>query len=132
MSGPVKRRSYDNSRREEGARQTRLSIVAAAQELFVENGYPATTFPAIAERAGVSVQTVFAHFPTKRDLLKEVIDQAVVGDDEPVPVRDRPEVAAIMAEPDPTAKASPACGPRSRDLTAGHLGRPDAAECRSR
>ena len=78
--------------------------MAAARELFVENGYPATTFPAIADGAGVSVQTVFAHFPTKRDLLKEVIDQAVVGDDEPVPVRDRPEVAAIMAEPDPARK----------------------------
>jgi AcrR family transcriptional regulator len=52
----------------------------------------------------VSVQTVFAHFPAKRDLLKEVIDQAVVGDDEPVPVRNRPEVAAILAEPDPEQK----------------------------
>jgi AcrR family transcriptional regulator len=104
MSGPVKRRSYDNSRREAGARQTRRSIVATARDLFVELGYPATTFPAVADGAGVSVQTVFAHFPTKRDLLKEVIDQAVVGDDEPVPVRDRPEVAAIMAEPDPERK----------------------------
>ncbi len=104
MPGPVKRRSYDNSRREAGARQTRRSIVAAAQELFVQNGYPATTFPAIAEAAGVSVQTVFAHFPAKRDLLKEVIDQAVVGDDEPVPLRNRPEVAAILAEADPAGK----------------------------
>ena len=104
MPGPVKRRSYDNSRREAGARQTRRSIVAAARELFVATGYPATTFPAIAEGAGVSVQTVFAHFPTKRDLLKEVIDQAIAGDDEPVAVRDRPEVAAILAEPSPERK----------------------------
>jgi TetR/AcrR family transcriptional regulator, regulator of autoinduction and epiphytic fitness len=104
MPGPVKRRSYDNSRREEGARQTRRSIVAAARELFIRTGYPATTFPAIADGAGVSVQTVFAHFPTKRDLLKEVIDQTVAGDDKPVPVRDRPEIAAIQAEPDPGQK----------------------------
>ena len=104
MPGPVKRRSYDNTRREEGARQTRRSIVAAARELFVGTGYPATTFPAIADEAGVSVQTVFAHFPTKRDLLKEVIDQAVVGDDEPVPLRDRPEVAAILGEQNPERK----------------------------
>jgi AcrR family transcriptional regulator len=76
----------------------------AAQELFVRTGYPATTFPAIADAAGVSVQTVFAHFPTKRDLLKEVIDQAIVGDDKPVAVRNRPEVAAIRAEPDPERK----------------------------
>jgi AcrR family transcriptional regulator len=104
MAGPVKRRSYDNSRREAGARQTRRNIVAAARDLFVELGYPATTFPAVADRAGVSVQTVFAHFPAKRDLLKVVIDQAVVGDDEPVPVRGRPEVAAILAEQDPKRK----------------------------
>src|SRR5580658_8459472 len=104
MSEPVKRRTYNNSRREEGARQTRRAIVASAQVLFVEHGYPATTFSAIADGAGVSVQTVYAHFPAKRDLLKEVIDQAVVGDDEPVPVRDRPEVAAILAEPDPERK----------------------------
>jgi AcrR family transcriptional regulator len=104
MSETVKRRSYDNSRREAAARETRRSIVAAARHLFVELGYPATTFPAVAEGAGVSVQTVFAHFPAKRDLLKEVVDQAVVGDDEPVPVRDRAEVAAIVAEPDPERK----------------------------
>jgi AcrR family transcriptional regulator len=104
MPGPVKRRSYDNSRREAGARQTRRSIVVAARELFVRTSYPATTFPAIADAAGVSVQTVFAHFPTKRDLLKEVIDQAIVGDDKPVAVRNRPEVAAIRAEPDPERK----------------------------
>jgi AcrR family transcriptional regulator len=104
MPGPVKRRAYDNSRREAGARQTRRGIVSAAQDLFVRTGYPATTFPAIADAAGVSVQTVFAHFPTKRDLLKEVIDQAIVGDDEPLAIRDRPEVAAIRAEPDPVRK----------------------------
>ena len=104
MSEPVKRRSYDNSRREAGARQTRRSIVAAARDLFVDLGYPATTFSGVAERAGVSVQTVYSHFPAKRDLLKEVIDQAVAGDDEPVSIPNRPEVAAIMAEPDPEQK----------------------------
>jgi len=104
MAAAVQRRPYDNSRREEGARETRRSIVAAARELFVTSGYPATTFAAVAEGAGVSVQTVYSHFPAKRDLLKDVTDQAVVGDDEPVSIADRPEVAAIMAEPDPEKK----------------------------
>jgi AcrR family transcriptional regulator len=104
MAGPVKRRTYDNSRREAGARETRRRIVAAGRELFVGHGYPATTFAAIADRAGMSVQTVYAHFPTKRDLLKEVIDQSVAGDDEPVSIPDRPEVAEILAEPDPRKK----------------------------
>jgi TetR/AcrR family transcriptional regulator of autoinduction and epiphytic fitness len=104
MPGPVKRRSYDNSRREQSARETRRAIVSSARERFISAGYPATTFPAVAEGAGVSVQTVFAHFPTKRDLLKQVIDEAVAGDDEPVAVVDRSEVAAILAEPDPERK----------------------------
>jgi AcrR family transcriptional regulator len=104
MIDRVKRRSYDNSRREAGARETRLRIVRAARELFVDLGYPATTFGAIADGAGVSVQTVYAHFPAKRDVLKEVIDQTVAGDDEPVPLAERAEVAAIMAEPSADGK----------------------------
>jgi AcrR family transcriptional regulator len=104
MSGPVKRRSYDNSRRESGARETRRRVVAAASELFVDLGYPATTFSTIADRAAVNVKTVYAHFPAKRDLLREVLDQAVAGDDAPVAIPDRPEVAAILAEPNPECK----------------------------
>jgi AcrR family transcriptional regulator len=104
MADRVKRRSYDNTRREAGARETRLRIVTVARELFVDLGYPATTFAAIADGACVSIQTVYAHFPAKRDLLKEVIDQAVAGDDEPVPISDRPEVAAILAEPSAEGK----------------------------
>jgi AcrR family transcriptional regulator len=101
---PVKRRSYDNSRREAAAQETKRAIVAAARELFIELGYPTTTFVMIAERSEVSVQTVYAHFPTKRSLLKQIIDESLVGDDEPVPVIDRPEVAEIIAEPDPVRK----------------------------
>jgi len=101
MSAPVKRRSYDNSRREAAARETKRDIVAAARQLFVDLGYPSTTFSIIAGQAGVSVQTVYAHFPAKNALLKAVIDQAIVGDDEPVALADRPEVAAIRAESDP-------------------------------
>jgi AcrR family transcriptional regulator len=99
MADRVKRRSYDNSRRVAGARETRQSIVSAARDLFVSLGYPVATFPAVADAAGVSVQTVYSHFPTKRDLLKEVIDQAVAGDDEAVSISDRPEVTAILNEP---------------------------------
>lgn len=90
---------YNNSRREAGARATRRSIVNAARDLFVSSGYPVATFPAVADAAGVSVQTVHSHFPTKRDLLKEVIDQAVAGDDEPVAISERPEMASILNEP---------------------------------
>jgi AcrR family transcriptional regulator len=104
VSDPVKPRRYDNSRRTETAQQTRRSIVAAARELFVEVGYPGATLVAVAGRAGVSVQSLYAHFGSKRALLKAVVDQAVAGDDQPVAVRDRDWVHEIQAEPDPRVK----------------------------
>jgi AcrR family transcriptional regulator len=64
--------------------------VAAAIECFTETGYPTTTMVDIAERAGVAVQTLYASFKTKRALLTASIDVAIAGDDEPVPVNDRP------------------------------------------
>ncbi len=56
---------------------------------------------AVAERAGVSVKTVEAAFATKANLLKELIDVRIAGDDEPVAISDRPAVAEMIAEPDP-------------------------------
>ena len=55
---------------------------------------------AIAAQAGVSVKTVEAAFATKANLLKELIDVRIAGDDEPVPMIDRPAVAEMIAEPD--------------------------------
>lgn len=104
MSKSVTRRSYDNSRREAGARETRRSIVSAARELFVEVGYPSSTFSTIADRAEVSVQTVYSHFPDKLGLLNEVVDQAIAGDGLSVPIADRSEVTAVRAEADPRQK----------------------------
>jgi AcrR family transcriptional regulator len=99
MDDDVKTRAYDNSRRTDAARQTRRAVVAAARDIFIDVGYPATTLAAIAERAGVSVQTVYAQFGNKSTVLKEVIDYSVAGDDEPTPVANRDWVQQIMAEP---------------------------------
>jgi TetR/AcrR family transcriptional regulator, regulator of autoinduction and epiphytic fitness len=104
MSDDVKTRAYDNSRRTDAARQTRRAVVAAARDIFIDVGYPATTLAAIAERAGVSVQTVYAQFGNKITVLKEVIDYSVAGDDDPTPLADREWVQQILAEPDPRTK----------------------------
>jgi AcrR family transcriptional regulator len=77
-------------KRAEKARQTRLRILEAARELFVERGYGATALQDIADRAGVAVQTVYFTFRNKRTLLKELGDITVAGDDEPVATMDRP------------------------------------------
>jgi AcrR family transcriptional regulator len=77
-------------KRAEKARQTRLRILEAARELFIERGYGATALQDIADRAGVAVQTVYFTFRNKRTLLKELGDITVAGDDEPVATMDRP------------------------------------------
>ncbi len=99
----VKRR-YASELRQEQARQTRCAILDAAGRLFVEPGYAATPLTAIAAQAGVAVQTVYAVFGSKRQLLSDLVDVTTAGDDEPVALPDRAFVAQIRALPDPRAK----------------------------
>jgi AcrR family transcriptional regulator len=99
MSESVKR-NYASTLRAEQARATRRAIVDAASRLFIERGYGATTVDAIAEAAGVSRKTVFTSVGGKLEALKLARDWAIVGDDEPVPVMERPEVHRARKEPD--------------------------------
>jgi AcrR family transcriptional regulator len=89
------RRRYRSPRREEQASQTRQAVVLAAHELFVANGWGGTAMRDIAAAAGVALETVYAHFSSKRGVLRAVLDAAVVGDDAAVPLAARPEFAAI-------------------------------------
>ena len=101
MTDDVKtRRRYESPQRQEQARTTRLAILEAAHALFVQHGYGATTLQGIADRASVSVATVYAAFGNKRTVLKELVDVSIAGDDEPVPIADRDWVADLAAEPD--------------------------------
>ena len=101
MSDAVKRRSYDASGRRRRAQETRRRILDVARQLFVESGFAATTMAEIASAADVSVETVYAGFGTKSNLLKVVWDVTIAGDDEPVPIMERPALRAVRAEPDP-------------------------------
>ena len=89
------RRPYRSPRRELQAAETRAMVLAAAARLFGERGWAATGMRDVARAAGVSVETVYASFRSKSDLLMAAIDVAVVGDTEPVPVDQRPEFAAL-------------------------------------
>ena len=94
-------RPYVSPLRERAAQQTRRTILAAAQALFVEHGYVGTTVDQIAERAGVSKPTVFASAGSKRSLVKDLCDFAIAGDDQPLPVVQRPWYQEALHEPDP-------------------------------
>jgi AcrR family transcriptional regulator len=65
--------------------------------LFAERGWAATGVRDVAAAAEVSVETVYATLGGKVALLTAAIDGAVVGDDEPVPLAERPAFLA-MAE----------------------------------
>jgi AcrR family transcriptional regulator len=94
------KRSYDASRRREQARARRLAVVLAARDLFERDGFRRTTIAAVAARAGVSAESVYKGFGTKAALAKAVFDVVIAGDDELVPVAERPAVQAIGDEPD--------------------------------
>ncbi len=102
MDGKVKRRAYNSSRRRELTRATRAEVIAAAERLFVADGYPATTIESIAQASKTPVATVYRLYGSKRGILLAVLDVAFGGDDEPVPFHQRPAVRAALAEPDPS------------------------------
>lgn len=101
-SGSPKRR-YQSPLREQSARQTRQAIVKAAQELFTAHGYAATSLAGIAAAAGVARPTAFAAFGSKPALLRQVLDQALAGDDEPIPVAQRPWFRPVWDAATPAA-----------------------------
>lgn len=94
------RRRYRSPRREEQARQTRMAILDAAQELFVEGGYVATTIADIAARANVAPETIYGAFRNKRTLLKRLGDVRAAGDEAPIPVAERDWFRRILEEDD--------------------------------
>jgi AcrR family transcriptional regulator len=78
---------------------TEQRIVAAATELFLADGYVATTLEAVARRAQVAARTVYVRFGTKAALLKRVVDVAIVGDTQPVDVLGRDWMQQALAAP---------------------------------
>ena len=82
--------------RAERVARTEAELIEAARALFLEHGYVATTLAQIAQRAGVAARTVYVRFGTKAALFRRVVDQALVGDTEPIDVAHRPGTRAAM------------------------------------
>src|SRR5215470_15741201 len=106
-------RRYRSPSREQQARRTRASIIAAAGRQFLACGYAATTMRAVAAAAGVALPTVELAFGTKARLLKAVIDAAIAGDDQPVPMLAREWAARAEA----TARPAEFAAAVARQLT---------------
>jgi AcrR family transcriptional regulator len=90
-TAPAKKRSYDSSRRKRQAEQTRAEVLLAAVELFNTRGWADTTLADIADAAGVAVETIYNGFRSKKQLVRDAMDAAVVGDTEPIPWAERDE-----------------------------------------
>jgi AcrR family transcriptional regulator len=98
------KRQYDSPIRREQAAATRSRILDAAHGLFERDGYTATTMAAIASEASVSLKTVYLAFETKSGVLRALWHVLLRGDEEPVPVGERPWFRAVLVEPDPARK----------------------------
>lgn len=94
----VKRRPYRTTIRRGDAPAL---ICAAAYRLFSDKGYLATSIEDIAAEAGVARPTIFTAVGPKSTILRLVVDQALAGDDAPVPIAQRPWWREAIDEPDP-------------------------------
>ncbi len=98
---------------------TEQRILAAATELFLADGYLATTLDAVARRAQVGARTVYVRFGTKAALFKRVVDVAIVGDTEPVDVLGRDWMQLALTAPTAAGRitASAAAGRQIMERT---------------
>jgi AcrR family transcriptional regulator len=87
-------------------RRTRAAVVEAARDLFAERGYTATTIEAISDRSDTPQATVYRLFASKLGILKAVLDVSIAGDDEAVAMLDRPQVRALLEDPDPHSQVA--------------------------
>ena len=101
MAERVKSRSYNSPRRREQAAATRRAILDAAQRLFEQDGYAATTMAAIAAEADVALKTVYVAFETKSGVLRALWNLLLRGDGAETPVADRSWYREAVEEPDP-------------------------------
>ena len=94
-------RHYTTDLRTEQSAVARRRILQAGEALFRTQGFAGTTLAQIADTAGVSVQTVYNVVGGKAVLLKTVFDTVLAGDDEPIPMAQRPLVQALIQADDP-------------------------------
>lgn len=95
------KRTYDSSRRQAQANETRRHILESARKLFLERGYAGATAEAIAAQAGVSAQTIYAIFKNKKRILVSLMNVSPdTGMEDHTPLSERSNVQAVGQERD--------------------------------
>ena len=117
---PMTKQERPRDKRQVRGLATRERIVRAATTLFVRDGYLVTTMASIATEAGVAVQSLYLRFGSKLAILKAVLDVAIVGDFEPVPLLDREWVRELAATQDGPAAVHLYAGETARVLDRTH------------
>lgn len=117
---PTRRPRNTTRQREAGAaarQETRRRLVHAAAQLFAERGYAGSTVTAIAERAGVSLQTLYLAWGSKRELLRAYAEDALSGS--PTSITDHTWVDQVRATVQ--QQLPPDADPATRLRTAAHV-----------
>jgi AcrR family transcriptional regulator len=112
------------SRRERRRLEIRLRIVDTAFLLFETQGYEATTVTEIAERADIAYGTLFQHFPSKLELLREVSGRALgrlFENVEEVSKRPGRFAERLVMLFETTAENAESMGPQTRELISSML-----------
>jgi len=119
MTRVKRRRPYDSSGRLEQARLSREAVLSAAEREFLARGYARTTVARLAQKAKVSVETIYKAFGGKPGLVRALVERGLAGRG-PVPAPQRSD-AMSAEESDPrrlvgrwgtlTAEVSPLVAP---------------------
>lgn len=90
-------RAYHSKRRSRQALETKASILMAADKLFRSLGWEKTSIAAIAQKAGVSAETIYSVFGSKHALIKHLVITTVRRDRPDIPLVEQQNPAAVFA-----------------------------------
>ena len=90
-------RTYDASRRRQAAEASRRTILACARELFLQQGFGATTITEIAAASAVSVESIYKNFGGKAGLVRALHAQSLLGTGG-LPAEQRSDLAQVRAD----------------------------------